>query len=77
MSSIAPLLPVSRAVLRFVEAGNDAVCEQCHLPVKFVARVKGRQVIANVYADGRWLRVEHFHEECYLEAAEPYGSART
>ena len=67
---------MSRAVLRFVEAGNDAVCEHCHLPVKFVARVKGRQVIANVYENGRWDRVEHYHEECYLGSDEPYGPAR-
>ena len=62
--------------MRFVEAGNDAVCQQCHQPVKFVARVKCRQVIANVYEDGRWQRVEHFHEACYGEADEPYGPAR-
>jgi hypothetical protein len=33
------------------------------------------QVIANVYVDGRWNRVEHFHEECYGEADAPYGHA--
>lgn len=76
VTSIASVLPVSRAVVRFVEAGNDAVCEHCHLPVKFMARVKCRQVIANVYDDGRWQRVEHFHETCYSDAAEPYGPAR-
>jgi len=46
------------------------------MPVKFVARLKARQVIANVYEDGRWARVEHFHEECYLEMGHPYGHAR-
>jgi len=30
-------------------------------PVKFVARGQLRQVIANVYVDGRLDRVEHFH----------------
>ncbi|MGH9106451.1 MAG: hypothetical protein ACRDZX_11580 [Acidimicrobiales bacterium] len=68
---------MSRAVTRLVEAGNDAVCEQCRAQVKFVARLKGRQVIANVYEDGRWTRVEHYHEECYLVAGEPYGPSRT
>jgi hypothetical protein len=76
VTPIAPVLPVSRAVVRFIEAGNDAVCEQCQLPVKFVARLRGRQVIANVYTDGRWSRVEHFHEACYAEAGEPFGSPR-
>jgi hypothetical protein len=76
VTSITPVLPVSRAVVRFVEAGNDAVCEHCQSPVKFVARIKGRQVIANVYVDGRWARVEHYHDSCYEEAGEPYGTAR-
>ncbi len=72
----APVLPVSRAVVRPVEAGEDAVCEHCRTPVKFVARLKGRQVIANVYRDGRWDRVEHYHEPCYQQAGSPYGPAR-
>jgi hypothetical protein len=76
VSSVTPVLAVSRAVVRFVEAGNDAVCEHCQTPVKFVARIKGRQVIANVYIEGRWKRVEHFHETCYDEAGEPYGAPR-
>ena len=41
VTPIAPVLPVSRAVVRFIEAGNDAVCEHCQLPVKFVARTAG------------------------------------
>jgi hypothetical protein len=41
-----------------------------------MARTRGRQVIANVYIDGRWARVEHYHEACYDEAAEPFGSPR-
>ena len=76
MTPIAPVLPVSRAVVRFIEAGNDAVCEYCRSPVKFAARVRGRQVIANVYFDGRWVRVEHFHEACYAQAGEPCGRPR-
>ena len=63
-------------MVRFVEAGNDAVCEHCHLPVKFMARVRARQVIANVYCEGRWTKVEHYHEACYEQASEPYGAAR-
>ena len=69
-------MPVSRAVVRLVEAGSDATCEHCRTQVKFVARVKGRQVIANVYENGRWARVEHYHDTCYRDAGEPYGSAR-
>jgi hypothetical protein len=65
----------SRAVSRIVEAGNSAICAGCGSPVKFTAKIKARQVIANVYVDGRWDRVEHYHEECYDQAGQPYGSA--
>jgi hypothetical protein len=34
-------------------------------------------VIANVYLEGAWNRVDHFHEECYLDAGEPYGQIDT
>ncbi len=70
------LLTQSRAVLRPVEPGSDATCAHCHDPVRFAARNKSRQVIANVYRDGRWVRVEHFHEECYGLARDPYGEPR-
>ena len=63
----------SRAVVRPVDPGNSASCAHCGAPVKFVARAQLRQVIANVYTDGAWERVEHYHEECYDEAGQPYG----
>jgi len=63
----------SRAVIRAIEPGCAATCARCDEPVKFIARVNGRQVIANVYEDGRWNRVEHFHFDCYEEAGSPYG----
>ena len=63
----------SRAVDRPVEPGNSAVCAHCGAPVKFMARAQLRQVIANVYVDGTWDRVEHFHSGCYDEAGQPYG----
>jgi hypothetical protein len=65
----------SRAVTRPVEAGNIAVCAACDEPVKFAARNKAFQVIANVYEGGVWQRVETYHDECYEAAGEPYGSA--
>ena len=64
----------SRAVERLVEPGNSAVCVHCKEPVKFVARAQHRQVIANVYVNGTWDRVEHFHSACYQEAEQPYGT---
>jgi hypothetical protein len=65
----------SRAVVRPIEAGNSAVCATCGKPVKFSAKAKLQQVIANVYVDQVWDRVEHFHAECYEAAGQPYGSA--
>jgi hypothetical protein len=67
----------SRAVVRPVDPGNSASCARCGAPVKFVARAQLRQVIANVYTDGAWERVEHYHEDCYDEAGQPYGPPAT
>ena len=63
----------SRAVVRPIEPGNSAMCAHCGAQVKFVARAQLRQVIANVYEDGNWVRVEHYHAECYDKAGQPYG----
>ena len=65
----------SRAVVRFIEAGNSANCATCGDMVQFRARVKSQQVICNVYNDGKWDRVEHFHRECYEAAGQPFGEA--
>ncbi len=64
----------SRAVLRTIEAGSTAICAACGQLVKFSAKAKKQQVICNVYVEGRWDRVEHYHAECYEEASQPYGS---
>jgi hypothetical protein len=61
--------------MRTIEAGCSAFCASCDEPVKFRAKVKSHQVICNVYINGRWDRVEHFHDECYAQAGEPYGLA--
>ena len=63
----------SRAVLRTIEAGSTAMCVTCDEQVKFRAKVKAHQVICNVYVDGKWDRVEHYHLECYEQAGQPYG----
>ncbi|MBW8826954.1 MAG: hypothetical protein JF603_11500 [Acidobacteria bacterium] len=65
----------SRAVTRRIEAGSMVLCTHCQEQVKFAAKQTKFQVIANVYVDGRWDRVEHFHQECYELAAEPWGSS--
>lgn len=65
----------SRAVLRIVEAGTSASCAHCDAPVKFKARIKSKQVICNVYEGDRWVRVEHYHQDCYGHAGNPYGEA--
>jgi hypothetical protein len=65
----------SRAVTRPIEPGSWVKCKACGEPVKFAAKVRLTQVIANVYVDGVWRRVEHYHAECYDAAGQPYGSA--
>lgn len=70
---VTPLSPTSRAVLRMVEAGSYVDCAQCGDRVKFQAKARNTQVICNVYEGGKWSRVEHYHHNCYLEAAMPYG----
>jgi hypothetical protein len=63
----------SRAVFRLIEAGSAVTCTGCGEHVKFKAKVRAKQVICNVYTKGVWQRVEHFHEECYKKAGQPYG----
>ena len=65
----------SRAVTRPVEPGSWVTCTTCRKPVKFRTKIRVNQVIANVYVDGRWDRVEHYHEACYQAVGEPYGTA--
>jgi hypothetical protein len=65
----------SRAVTRLIEAGSTVTCVTCRLPVKFRAKTRLQQVIANVYDDGVWVRVEHYHLDCYENAGCPYGTA--
>jgi hypothetical protein len=67
----------SRAVVRIIEAGSATSCAACGAPIKFQVRVKGTQVICNVYEDQRWARVEHYHEDCYLDAGSPHGEPDT
>ena len=65
--------PVSRAVLRLIEAGSMTDCVHCDKQVKFRARQRDQQVICNVYENGEWRRVEHYHFECYEHAGSPHG----
>lgn len=67
----------SRAVLRTIEAGSSAICITCDEQVKFKAKTKAHQVICNVYVDGKWDRVEHYHLECYTTSGAPYGEPAT
>ena len=58
-----PTTARSRAVLRDVEPGSTVECALCGERVKFQAKVRHKQVICNVYENGTWVRVEHFHAE--------------
>lgn len=63
----------SRAVLREVEPGSAVECSHCGERVKFQAKMRHKQVICNIYVSGKWDRVEHYHEDCYDQAKEPFG----
>lgn len=78
--------PGTRAVLRLIKgvANMDwPTCVGCNEPIKFEApqtqnarRRRGLpvhtcQVIANLYVDGVWDRVEHWHEGCFEDAGRP------
>lgn len=67
----------SRAVLRDVEPGSTVECALCDERVKFQAKVRHKQVICNVYENGKWVRVEHYHADCYSVAGEPHGEVDT
>lgn len=64
---------ISRAVIRQIEAGNDFECAGCEGTVKFAAKIRPKQVIANVYEDGIWQETKYYHDACYDEAGQPYG----
>ena len=63
----------SRAVIRDVEAGSTVDCAHCGERVKFQAKMRNRQVICNVYNNGQWDRVEHYHADCYEICGRPHG----
>jgi hypothetical protein len=65
----------SRAVIRNILPGEQATCPYCGERVKFRAKHRANQVICNVYQQGIWTRVEHYHIECYVQAREPHGVA--
>lgn len=59
---------MTRAVLRYVQPSTDCPttdCVVCGDWIVYSARYKPMVVICNVYAEGRWQRVEMFHESCY------------
>jgi len=64
---------VSRAVTRLVEPGSQVDCMHCDERVKFQAKMRHQQVICNVYEKNKWVRVEHFHADCYKKAKQPWG----
>lgn len=64
---------VSRAVTRLVNPGSQVECAHCHERIKFQAKMRHQEVICNVYEKSKWVRVEHYHADCYKLAKEPFG----
>lgn len=65
--------PKTRAVVRKIDPGFDDFCVHCDTYIKWASLKKQFQVIANIYVDGKWNRVEHFHAPCYELAGSPHG----
>lgn len=66
----------TRAVVRIIEPGLANFCPDCDTEVKFRAQVASglrRKVVANVYYQGKWNRVEHWHLICYIRMGEIHG----
>ena len=64
---------VSRAVTRLIEPGSQVDCMHWDERVKFQTKRSHQQVICNVYEKNKWVRVEHYHADCYKTAKQPFG----
>jgi hypothetical protein len=70
--------PVTRVVLKPGRAVGSATgrCPACTDHTWARGAKGGRDskvVIANIYDDGRWNRMELWHPECYERAGSPHG----
>lgn len=73
-TAVRILEKVSRAMQRVILQGSDDLCAHCQQEIKFNPKRRTRtRVICNVYVDGRWVRVELYHPQCYGRAGNPYG----
>ncbi len=77
-TAAVPVLGTRAVSRRFEEKDIRPRCAFCGNDIGFRGthgrdRTKLRQIIANVYVNGLWNRVEHFHASCYDEAGQPYG----
>ena len=75
--------PDSRAVVMKISDDQMDDCARCS--VSITSDTDKRWIVANVYEDccsaltcahdpkRRWNRLEHWHEDCYDLAAQPYG----
>jgi hypothetical protein len=57
------MTPGTRAVL-LKWAPTTHICEACNKPI-LAEKGRRRAVCCNIYENGRWARVEHFHPACY------------
>lgn len=70
----------TRAHVRAIEAGAEDICPDdrggCGKTVKFLAQIPlryRRRVVANIYWQGKWNRIEVWHLLCYVAQGMPYG----
>ncbi len=68
----------TRAVEKPLTAGKEEycgylACEYAKRKIASSSRAPIKEVIANVYENGKWSFVVHFHVDCYNKLGQPYG----
>jgi hypothetical protein len=70
----------TRSVVRMIEAGGEEICPTgrggCGERVKFSAQTPSKfrkKVVANIYWQSTWNRIEVWHLHCYGRAGYVYG----
>ena len=75
LAPTAGAAPQTRAVVRFIEPGSMRRLRLLRAAGEVLGPGRVKQVICNVYVDGRWARVEHHHLDCYESSGRPHGDA--
>lgn len=69
----------TRAVEKSLLSGTEQYCSYEFCPyrkhtISSKTRAPIKEIIANIYVDGKWHHVEHLHPDCYDQMGQPYGA---